>query len=112
MTNLKAVFFDMYGTLAGFDPPREEIQAQAVEKFGLDVTKEGIDAGYHLADEFMTSQNSQKPVRTMNANEQWAFFARFEQLVLQATKRYTEPPMNLSATLRSQKSVQYIRIPS
>ena len=61
MTNLKAVFFDMYGTLAGFDPPREQIQAQAVDKFGLDVTKEGIDAGYHLADEFMTSQNSQKP---------------------------------------------------
>jgi putative hydrolase of the HAD superfamily len=83
LTELKAVFFDMYGTLAGFDPPREQIQAQAVGKWGLDVTQEGIDAGYHMADEFMTSQNSTKPVRTMNANEQWAFFARFEQLVLQ-----------------------------
>ena len=80
---LKAVMFDMYGTLAGFDPPREYIQAQAAGKFGLDVSKEGIDAGYHMADEFMTSQNATKPVRTMNANEQWAFFARFEQLVLQ-----------------------------
>mgnify|MGYP006206951509 CR=1 FL=1 len=80
---LRAVLFDMYGTLAGFDPPREYIQSQAAGKFGLDVTKEGIDAGYHLADEFMTSQNASKPVRTMNANEQWAFFARFEQLVLQ-----------------------------
>ena len=83
MPALKAVFFDMYGTLAGFDPPREQIQAQAARKFGLDVTKEGVDAGYHVADEFMTSQNADKPVRTMNANEQWAFFARFEQLVLQ-----------------------------
>ena len=72
----------MYGTLAGFDPPREQIQATAVRKFGLVVTKEGIDAGYHMADEFMTSQNSTKPVRTMSANEQWVFFARFEQLVL------------------------------
>lgn len=83
MTDLKAVFFDMYGTLAGFDPPREHIQAQAVKKFGFDVTKEGIDAGYHLADEFMTSQNAKLPVRSMSGDEQWAFFARFEQLVLQ-----------------------------
>ena len=83
MSELKAVLFDMYGTLAGFDPPREQIQAQAVEKFGLTVTTEGIDAGYHLADEFMTRQNATKPVRTMNGNAQWAFFSRFEQLVLQ-----------------------------
>jgi HAD superfamily hydrolase (TIGR01549 family) len=73
----------MYGTLAGFDPPREQIQAQAVRKFGLEVTTAGIDAGYHMADEFMTAQNSTKPVRTMTGNEQWAFFSRFEQLVLQ-----------------------------
>ncbi|MDP6668207.1 MAG: HAD-IA family hydrolase [Dehalococcoidia bacterium] len=83
MSSLKAVFFDLYGTLAGFDPPREVIQASAAEKFGLEVTTEGINAGYHLADEFMTHQNASKPVRSMNANEQWAFFARFEQLVLQ-----------------------------
>ena len=73
----------MYGTLAGFDPPREQIQAQAADKFGLKVTREGIDAGYHMADEFMTSQNTRNPLRKMNGNEQWAFFSRFEQLVLQ-----------------------------
>ena len=83
MSELKAVLFDVYGTLAGFDPPREQIQAQALERFGLEVTASGIDTGYHMADEFMTRQNATKPVRTMNGNEQWAFFARFEQLVLQ-----------------------------
>ena len=83
MSELKAILFDVYGTLAGFDPPREQIQAQALERFGLKVTASGIDAGYHMADEFMTRQNSTKPVRTMNGNEQWEFFARFEQLVLQ-----------------------------
>lgn len=83
MSELKAVLFDMYGTLAGFDPPREQIQAEAVAKFGLTVTTEGIDAGYHMADEFMTRQNATKPLRKMNGNEQWAFFSRYEQLVLQ-----------------------------
>ncbi len=82
MSDIRAVFFDLYGTLAGFDPPREEIQARAAAKFGLEVTKKGIDAGYHMADEFMTRQNSRKPIRTMNANEQWAFFSNFEQLIL------------------------------
>ncbi|NQW20461.1 MAG: HAD-IA family hydrolase [Chloroflexi bacterium] len=83
MAELKAVLFDMYGTLAGFDPPREQIQAQAAGKFGLKITSDGIDAGYHMADEFMTRQNVDKPVRTMNGDEQWEFFSRFEQLVLQ-----------------------------
>mgnify|MGYP002528926090 FL=1 len=83
MTEIKAVFFDLYGTLAGFDPPRDEIQARAAAVFGFEVTKQGIDAGYHLADEFMTGQNATRPVRTLNADEQWAFFSRFEQLILQ-----------------------------
>ncbi|MDE0592004.1 MAG: HAD-IA family hydrolase [Dehalococcoidia bacterium] len=83
MSELKAVLFDVYGTLAGFDPPREQIQAQALEQFGLEVSASGINAGYHMADEFMTRQNATKPVRTMNGNEQGKFFARFEQLVLQ-----------------------------
>ena len=83
MSELKAVLFDVYGTLAGFDPPREQIQSQALEHFGLEVTGSGIDAGYHMADAFMTRQNATKPVRTMNGNEQREFFARFEQLVLQ-----------------------------
>jgi putative hydrolase of the HAD superfamily len=83
MSGVRAVFFDLYGTLAGFDPPREDIQTRAASAFGLEVTKSGIDAGYHLADEFMSRQNATKPLRTLNSNEQWTFFSRFEQLVLQ-----------------------------
>ena len=83
MSEIRAVFFDLYGTLAGFDPPREVLQARAAAIFGFEVTKQGIDAGYHMADEFMTRQSASKPLRTLNGNEQWAFFSRFEQLVLQ-----------------------------
>ncbi len=85
MNDIRAVFFDLYGTLAGFDPPREEIQARAAAKLGFKVTGEGIDAGYHLADEFMARQNAHRPLRTLNSNEQEAFFSRFEQLVLQGS---------------------------
>ena len=82
MSGIKAVFFDIYGTLAGFDPPREDIQMRAAEKLGFILTKDGIDAGYHIADQFLTRQNSSKPVRTLNADERRTFFSQYEQLVL------------------------------
>lgn len=78
-----AVFFDLYGTLATFDPPREVIQANAAEQFGLELTPEGVDRGYHIADQFMSRQNAIAPVRHMSPAERTRFFARFEQLVLE-----------------------------
>ena len=80
---IRAVFFDLYGTLATFDPPREVIQANAAAQFGLDLTPEGVDRGYHLADQFMSRQNAVAPVRHMSPAEQTQFFAKFEQLVLE-----------------------------
>jgi HAD superfamily hydrolase (TIGR01549 family) len=80
---IQAVFFDFYNTLAGFDPPREVVQSRAAAEFGLRLTKEGVDAGYLAADEFMAKQNAVgRPVRSMTRPERDAFFARFEQLVL------------------------------
>ena len=82
-SHLRAVFFDLYGTLATFDPPREVIQANAAAQFGLELTPEGVDRGYHLADQFMSRQNATAPVRYMSPAEQDRFFAKFEQLVLE-----------------------------
>ncbi|MEX0763272.1 MAG: HAD-IA family hydrolase [Dehalococcoidia bacterium] len=80
--SLQVIFFDLYGTLAAFDPPREVIQKRAAAAFGMEVTTEGVDAGYLQADAFMSEQNSRAPVRNMQRGEQRDFFARFEQLVL------------------------------
>ena len=80
---IRAVFFDLYGTLATFDPPREVIQANAAAQFGLALSPEGVDRGYHLADQHMSRQNATAPVRNMSPAEQGHFFARFEQLVLE-----------------------------
>ena len=81
--DIRAVFFDLYGTLATFDPPREVIQANAAAHFGLALSPEGVDRGYHLADQHMSRQNAMAPVRNMSPAEQGHFFARFEQLVLE-----------------------------
>ena len=81
---IKAVFFDLYGTLARFYPPREEIQTQACEAFGFTVTREGLVQGYTLADQLMSEVNaSQAPVTQLVGEERAHFFAQYERLVLQ-----------------------------
>ncbi len=79
---IKAVLFDLYGTLAGFEPSRFLSQSQVVKKYNLFLTQQGVSKGYFLADKFMAEQNAVKPVRSMNQIEKENFFARYEQLVL------------------------------
>ena len=80
---IKAVFFDLYGTLAGFSPSRFEIQSTACGDFGIEVTPEGILAGYALADAYMSEQNATRPLRQRGPEGRDRFFAEYERLVLQ-----------------------------
>ena len=80
---IKAVFFDLYGTLAGFSPSRYQIQATACADFGIQVTPEGILRGYALADAYMAEQNAVRPLRERGREGQNQFFAEYERLVLQ-----------------------------
>ncbi len=79
---IKAVFFDLYGTLAGFNPSRYDIQSAACAEFGLEVTPEGILRGYALADAYMAEQNAIKPLRERGRDERNGFFAEYERRVL------------------------------
>ena len=81
--NIKTVLFDVYGTLATWYPDRYVLHANAAGKFGIEVKKEGIDAGYAVAEAYMTRQNSESPIRLMSLDERNQFFARFEQMVLE-----------------------------
>ena len=81
--NIKTVLFDVYGTLATWYPDRYVLHANAAGQFGIEVTKQGIDAGYAVAEAYMTRQNAQSPIRLMTSEERSQFFARFEQMILQ-----------------------------
>lgn len=76
------MFFDVYNTLAGFHPTREQIQATAASLHGLRLTDEGTARGYHEADRFMSEQNARRPVRSMSGEERQRFFAEYERKVL------------------------------
>ena len=79
---ITAVFFDLYGTLAGFSPSRYQIQSEACADFGIEVTPEGITAGYALADAYMAEQNAVNPLRERDDEGRDRFFAEYERLVL------------------------------
>ena len=80
---ITTVFFDLYGTLAGFNPSRFEIQSAACEPFGITLTPEGVLRGYALADTFMSDENAAFPVRSRGPASTKRFFAEYERLVLQ-----------------------------
>ena len=81
-TNVRVALFDVYGTLATWTPDRGTIQTRAAASLGVNLTHEGIEAGYAVAEAYMTHQNVEHPVRLMSPIERDEFFATFEQKVL------------------------------
>ena len=80
---ITAVFLDLYGTLAHFQPPREEVQARACLSFGIQVTHQGLVRGYAQADEYMNQENAgQVPLGLRTPDDQQRFFAEYERLIL------------------------------
>jgi putative hydrolase of the HAD superfamily len=79
---IRAVFFDIYGTVAGFSPSRYELQSQATADFGIKVTPEGILKGYGAADAYMNEQNAVDPLRLRDQEGRDRLFAEYERRVL------------------------------
>ena len=79
---INTIFFDLYGTLAGFSPDRYEIQSKACGNFGYYVTRSGITKGYALADNLMSKQNQIYPIRNMSPEERKKFFCEYQMLIL------------------------------
>ena len=94
LQGLRAIFFDMYNTLARFWPPREELQAQACQAFGVEVTPEGVARGYALADAFMARENAgPRPVPRRSPQDQGDFFVEYQRLILQGAGVEAEPEL-------------------
>lgn len=80
---IRAVFFDLYNTLARFWPPREQVQAQGAASIGLQVTPEGIAKGYIQADAYLAQENARWPLRLRPPEEVERFWAEYERRILE-----------------------------
>ena len=79
---IKAIFFDFYNTLVRFWPPLAHIQQASCRELGLNVSEEGIERGYALADVFFNRENERYPLALRTDEERRQFFARYEQMIL------------------------------
>lgn len=94
---IKAVFFDFYGTLAGWEPAAGEIQRQAAEAEGLTVAPDAIERAYPAANALLDRENAVRRVGSRMPRERDAFFAEYERTLL-ATAGY-EASLELSAAI-------------
>ena len=79
---IRAVFFDLYGTLVRFEPPPEAIQAGTLHQLGLEASIQGLRQGYAKADDFMARENARDPIFQRASTDRDAFFTEYERLIL------------------------------
>lgn len=79
---IKAVFFDLYHTLLGYDPPREELQAEALKDFGIEVNPESLLHPMVVADEYIYQEHSRASISQRSKEEQTALWAQYERILL------------------------------
>tara|TARA_B100001750_G_scaffold53945_1_gene41020 strand:+ start:7551 stop:8252 length:702 start_codon:yes stop_codon:yes gene_type:complete len=91
------IFFDFYGTLAGFQKSRYELQATACADFNIQVSRKDIEEGYILADLFLSKENSKKPISARTDKEKDQFFSEYEQLIL--SRSGVEVPLDIAGQI-------------
>ncbi len=87
---IKAVFFNWFNTLARYEPPREELQSQALQEFSIHVSPQKIMRGLLIADRDYFEENTAFPVRRRSPKEQAKVYTRYQQTIL------TEAGVNVS----------------
>ena len=79
---IKAIFFDWFNTLAHYQPPREELESQALKELGFAVSPKALSPGVYLADKYLYEENGRIPIRQRNREEQNKLYTRFHRIIL------------------------------
>lgn len=79
---IRAVCFDWFNTLAHYHPPREEIQSQAFQEFGISVSAHQMTRGLLIADSGYFEENRISPIRKRSPEEQARVYARYQKTIL------------------------------
>jgi FMN phosphatase YigB (HAD superfamily) len=79
---IRAVFFDWFNTLAHYEPPREDLESQALKEVGIDVSPRDLRRGLLVADRDYFEENISSPVRERSPEEQAKVYVRYQKTVL------------------------------
>ncbi len=79
---IKAVFFDMYNTLICYNPPREESQAKALQKYGFELEPAVLSLPIIAADEYFYEENARLPLAKRTDEEKVKLWSQYEMIFL------------------------------
>jgi len=79
---IKAVFLDWFNTLARFEPPREELQCQALQEFGIEASPKQVMRGLLRADRFWFDEDIKSKVTARSPEEQAEVGLRYQEILL------------------------------
>jgi putative hydrolase of the HAD superfamily len=101
----KAVFFDLFQTLVRYEPPREELLAQALKDFGIDVAPDTLCHPLVSADEFIYREMARRPLSQRTPEEKMAVYRRHQEIVLEEAGIAAAPElvMGLLGKMQRQK---------
>ncbi|AKG53417.1 2-haloalkanoic acid dehalogenase [Dehalogenimonas sp. WBC-2] len=78
----QAVFFDLYQTLVGYNPPREEWESQMLDKLGIKASPQAFNKSFTLADEYFYSENAKKPLSKRPSEDVAKVYFHHQSIVL------------------------------
>jgi putative hydrolase of the HAD superfamily len=79
---IRAVFFDFYGTLAGWEPAAGEIQRKSAAAEGVVVDADAIERAYPTANALLDRENAIQRLALRTPEQRESFLAEFEQTLL------------------------------
>jgi HAD superfamily hydrolase (TIGR01549 family) len=79
---IKAIFFDWFNTLARYDPPREELQGQALRELGINASVQKMRQVLAVADKYLFEENFISPLRKRSQEEQIKLYLRQQEIIL------------------------------
>jgi putative hydrolase of the HAD superfamily len=79
---IRAVFFDLYHTLVHYEPPQEELEANALEEFGINTDADVFNRPMAVANEFIYQEIARRPLSKRSREETMALYAQFQRIVL------------------------------
>jgi putative hydrolase of the HAD superfamily len=79
---IKAVFFDLYNTLVGYDPPREETEAKILKELGVEVTPQFLLRPIMAADDFIYQEHARYPIGKRSKEETVELYTEYHGIIL------------------------------
>jgi putative hydrolase of the HAD superfamily len=91
----KAVFFDLFQTLVRYEPPREELLAQALKEFGIDIAPAALSHPLVSADEYIYREMARRPLGQRTPEEKMAIYIHHEEILLEEAGVQPRPEVTM-----------------